>query len=250
MREKNGFSFGLIFPISSHPKWSYYTISQCCHKAGNNCSLIDCFVNALCKVCWRKLHSSVELQSCESSGWKKEPLSHPPTPPPALLPPFAADLSGQPSPSLHSFSCRLWGCFFLHPPLTTRVTSELSYQTATHCCIFISKASWCFLAGMKGFSNTTTGWIEFRSSVDTIAPNLFYWLIFILVFLSMASPPEQKEKLKREKKIHLVQNLRDHVHILLPRLSRKQKKRPWSNPKLYEQIKAYSQVVWNRIQTQ
>lgn len=146
--EKNGFSFGLIFPISFHPKWSYYTICQCCHKAGNNCSLIDCFVNALCKVCWRKLHSSVELQSCESSGWKKEPLSHPPTPPPALLPPFAADLSGQPSPSLHSFSCSLWGRFFLHPPLTTRVTSELSYQTATHCCIFISKASWCFLAGM------------------------------------------------------------------------------------------------------
>lgn len=46
---------------------------------------------------------------------------------------------------------------------------------------------------------------------------------FILVF--WASPPEQKEKLKRGGgKIHLVQNLRDHVHILLPRLNRKQKK--------------------------
>lgn len=72
----------------------------------------------------------------------------------------------------------------------------------------------------------TTGWIEFRSSVDTIAPKLFYWLIFLSwFFVSVASPPEQKEKLKREeKKIHLVQNLRDHVHILLPRLNRKQKK--------------------------
>lgn len=47
----------------------------------------------------------------------------------------------------------------------------------------------------------TTGWIEFRSSVDTIAPKLFYWLIFLSwFFVSVASPPEQKEKLKREEK--------------------------------------------------
>lgn len=51
----------------------------------------------------------VELRSCESSGWKKEQLSHPPTPPhpPPLVPPFAADPLGQLSPSPHSFSWSL-----------------------------------------------------------------------------------------------------------------------------------------------
>lgn len=48
---------------------------------------------------------------------------------------------------------------------------------------------------------------------------------FILVFCERGiSTWAKRETKKRRKKIHLVQNLRDHVHILLPRLNRKQKK--------------------------
>lgn len=48
---------------------------------------------------------------------------------------------------------------------------------------------------------------------------------FILVFCERGiSTWAKRETKKRRKKIHLVQNLRDHVHILLPHLNRKQKK--------------------------
>lgn len=58
-----GFPFGLTVTVSPHLKWSYCTIPQCCHRAGNTCSSA-----ALCKACWR-----IEW-SCESSGFLTLPL--------------------------------------------------------------------------------------------------------------------------------------------------------------------------------
>lgn len=48
----------------------------------------------------------------------------------------------------------------------------------------------------------TTGWIEFRSSVDTIAPKLFYWLIFLSWFFCERgiSTWAKRETKKRRKK--------------------------------------------------
>lgn len=109
----------------------------------NSCCVIDCFVNSLCKVCWwcwccRAVNPQAE---------KKELLSHPPTPPPALLPPFAADLPCQPSPSLHSFSCSLPGRLFLHRLLSPVLLLCLSSRTATHYCFYLHllRSLRCFL---------------------------------------------------------------------------------------------------------
>lgn len=78
-------------------------------KQVNSCGVIEHFVNSLCKVCWR----TAQWWCCRAVNPQAEKkrnrfLTLP------LLPPFAADLSGQLSPSLHSFSCALLGRLFLY----------------------------------------------------------------------------------------------------------------------------------------
>lgn len=99
--------------------------------------VIDCFVNCLCKVCWRTLLCG----GVEDPRKSMKQLSHPPTPPPALLPAFAGwpPRWAKPEPT---FPQQLFLEMSLPPPHhTSCIISLLSYATATHCYFFY----WLFL---------------------------------------------------------------------------------------------------------
>lgn len=141
-------------------------------------------------MCWR----SCSVVRCSravnpQAGKKGTALSHPPTPPPALLPPFGADLPGQPSPSLHSFSCALLGRLFLHLllPHVLLVHCLIKQPTISLFFSFYLLVIKCILAAVQasaapgkkeqGDINTTNYCTKVTLCITSLA--LFHLLLFL-----------------------------------------------------------------------